>query len=56
MEKVTESGQVGKRSNVRSDVVDRVATQIKSGTYHPPLDALVDHLVVVLAPFVRSGR
>jgi hypothetical protein len=61
MENLTQSGQSPEipptsRSAVRSEAVERVSTQIATGTYHPPLDALVDHLVVVLAPFVRSGR
>lgn len=41
---------------VRRTFVDRIGTQLAAGTYDPPLDGVVDSLVVVLLPAISVGR
>lgn len=40
----------------RRTFVERIGTQLAAGTYDPPLEGVVDSLVVALLPAMRVGR
>lgn len=40
----------------RRTFVERIGTQLAAGTYDPPLDRVIDSLVVALLPAIRVGR
>lgn len=40
----------------RRPFVERISTQLAAGTYDPPLDGVIDSLVVALLPAIRVGR
>lgn len=42
--------------DARESAIREVGAQIADGTYDPPLEEVVDSLVVALAPVVRLGR
>lgn len=40
----------------RRPFVERIGTQLAAGTYNPPIEGVVDSLVVALLPAIRVGR
>lgn len=42
--------------SVRRSLVERIGTQVATGTYDPPLESVVDSLVVALLPAIRVRR
>lgn len=41
---------------VRRALVERIGTELSAGTYDPPIEGVVDSLVMILLPAIRVGR
>jgi len=61
---MTEGGSplINTMTNSRDDLleretrVERIGAQVRNGTYAPPLDGVVESLVMALLPHFRSQR